>query len=382
MKGATIDFGPEEEAMQLYFREGERRALSLGNRGPIRFTPDGKLHPEIIEAYLRTGFYVFEGVLAAEELAELKIEILTLLDRLPVAPGSPVDRAGRPAIGSELSVSPVLWSKPLGDPLGGTSRAGGRHPVKMIEPQPAEDLPAQVPFIVMGPLQFSDAALHVYGHPGLLSVAAAFNGEDFSPFNEALIIKKPGEGASFAWHQDGTTHWERPDWTPLIHGFNFMVQIFDCTAANAVWYLPGSHAIGKVDVAQLLERAGNNRLPDAVPLICAAGDVALHNRQVVHASFPNTSPDWRVTLNMGFHPRNSVMGVRARGMDGVIQVYDEERVRKRSEIIGYAIDARRQHYPEEVPFEYLPHREDGKRLQWSELSRPNIRDYQILDMLI
>jgi hypothetical protein len=379
---AAVDFGLEEEAMQRYFRAGEPKALSLGNRGPIRFDREGKLDPAIREAYMRTGFYVFEGVLAAEELAELKADILNVLDRLPVRPESSLDRAGGPAIGSALSASPVLWSKPLGDPLGGSSRVSGRHPVKMIEPQPADVVPAQVPFVLMGPLQFSDPALRVYGHPALLSVAAALNGEDFAPFNEALIIKKPGEGASFAWHQDGTTHWDRPDWTPLIHGFNFMVQIHRCTAANSVWYIPGSHANGRVDVARLIEQAGSNRLPNALPLICAPGDVALHNRQTVHASFPNTSSDERVSLNLGFHPRSSVLGVRARGMDGTIQFYDEERIDKRSEMIGYAIDARRQRFPGEVAFEYLPHRQAGKTMRWNAMSRLEIMDYQVLDMLI
>ena len=49
--------------MQSYFRDGEARAMTLGNRGPIRFTDEGRLHPEILAAYNRVGFYVFENVL-------------------------------------------------------------------------------------------------------------------------------------------------------------------------------------------------------------------------------------------------------------------------------------------------------------------------------
>ena len=52
----------------------------------------------------------------------------------------------------------------------------------------------------------------MYGHPELLAVAAAVNGEDFAPFNEALFFKEPGLGASVAWHRDGVTHWDRDDW--------------------------------------------------------------------------------------------------------------------------------------------------------------------------
>lgn len=85
---------------------------------------------------------------------------------------------------------------------------------------------------------------------------------------------------------------------------------------------------------------------------------------------------------MGFHPRASVLGVAARGVDGAMQTYDKERVRRRSEILGYAIDARRQRFPDERQFSYRPHAQSGETFCWSEESRANIRDYQIGDMLI
>ena len=59
----SVDYGAEEAAMQAYLRDGEERAFALGNRGPIRFDRDGRLAPDILEAYWRCGFYVFEGVL-------------------------------------------------------------------------------------------------------------------------------------------------------------------------------------------------------------------------------------------------------------------------------------------------------------------------------
>ena len=60
MATAATTYGSHTEAMQDYFAEGEARALALGNRGPLRFGPDGKLDPGIVEAYERVGFYVFE----------------------------------------------------------------------------------------------------------------------------------------------------------------------------------------------------------------------------------------------------------------------------------------------------------------------------------
>src|SRR4030095_15273998 len=93
-----------------------------------------------------------------------------------------------------------LGAKPLGDPFGGTELANGRHPVKMFEPKAADDAPREVVYLILGSLQFSEASLRVYGNPQLLAVAAAINGPDFAPFNEALWIKEPGRGASVAWH--------------------------------------------------------------------------------------------------------------------------------------------------------------------------------------
>ena len=372
----------DEEAMQAYFREGEKRARALDNRGPIRFGPDGKIHPEIVDAYARVGFYIFEDVLGSDELAELKAEFLDVMDRLPVERDGPVDARGRPALGADREFPIVMWSKPLGDPLGGTQLANGRHPVKMDVPEAPKGAPAEIPFIIMAPLEHSEAALRVYGHPGLLAVVEAINGEDFVPYNEAFIVKKPGEGAAFSWHQDGTTHWEAEDWDPFTHGFNLMIQMYDCTAANAIWYVPGTHATGRVDIRKVVREAGSNRLPDAVPLICKAGDVAISNRQVLHGSFANNSPDMRATFNMGFHRRRSVVGASTYGIDGQWVTYDDARVDKRAEMIGYGIAARSQRFPDEKPFVYRPHASSGRRFDWSPASRAAIRDYQRLDLFI
>ena len=57
----------EQEAIEAYYAEGRRRAFEIGNRGPVRFVGDRALHPDIVEAYWRTGFYVFEGVVDAAE---------------------------------------------------------------------------------------------------------------------------------------------------------------------------------------------------------------------------------------------------------------------------------------------------------------------------
>jgi len=379
---SAADYGSEEAAMQAYLRAGETRAYALGNRGPIRFTDEGELAPDIVEAYWRCGFYVFEGVLKPDELADIERDLHDILERLPVEKGAAVDRKGRPALAADCAAPTLYWAKPLADPFGGTSIANGRHPVKMYEPTPAADAPKEVVYLILGSLQFSDAALRVYGHPQLLAVAAAINGPDFAPFNEALWIKEPGRGASVAWHQDGTTHWDSPAWDEGIHGFNFMGQLYGCTAANGVWVVPGSHKRGRIDIKAEAAKAGTERLPQAVPLICAPGDVAMTNRQALHGSFANTSRDWRVTVNFGFHRRRSVLGIKAGGIHNKPAVYDAERIRERARLIGYAIDARRQRFPAEAPFAYKPHVDEGLSYRWDDKARADIKDYNLLDLSI
>ena len=378
----AVDYGPEEAAMRAYLREGERRAYELGNRGPIRLTADGKVHPEILDAYWRCGFYVFEGVLGTEELAEIEADLFDILDRLPTERDSPVDGKGRPALGSDCSAPTLFWSKPLGDPFGGTSLANGRHPIKMFEPEAAADAPKEVVYLILGSLQFSEAALRVYGHPQLLAVAAAINGEDFVPFTDAFFIKEPGRGASVAWHQDGVTHWDSPDWDEGSHGFNFMAQLYGCTPANGVWVIPGSHKRGRADIKAMAAAAGTERFPEAVPIICKPGDVAITNRQAVHGSFANTSPDWRVTVNFGFHRRRSVLGVQGGGLHSAPAIYDAERIRERARMIGYAIDARRRRFPDERPFVYAPHAVAGETYGWDAEAKAGIKDYNLLDLSI
>jgi Phytanoyl-CoA dioxygenase (PhyH) len=381
-RAPAVDYGPEETAMQAYLKEGEARVYALGNRGPLLFTADGKLQPEILEAYWRCGFYVFEDVLGPGELADIEADLREILDRLPTERGSRVDGKGRTALASDCAAPTLFWSKPLGDPFGGTGLANGRHPAKMFEPEPAADAPKEIVYLILGSLQFSEAALRVYGHPLLLRVAAAVNGDDFVPFNEALFIKVPGLGASVAWHRDGVTHWDSPDWDEGSHGFNFMAQLYGSTPANGVWVVPGSHKLRKVDIKALVAAAGSERLPDAVPIICKPGDVAITNRQAVHGSFANTSRDWRVTVNFGFHRRRSVLGVKGGGVHNAPAVYDADRIRRRARVIGYAIDARRQRFPNEAPFIYLPHAATGESFRWDAEAAVGMRDYNLLDLSI
>ena len=375
-----IDFGAEELTMARYREEGTRRALELDNRGPARFGPDGSLLPEIVESYIHHGFYIFEGVVSEEERADIERDVAHILDRAPMAPDSKLDCHGNPALGADCEGATFRLVRPLSDPFGGTNKNHGRHQIKMAEPKAPAGAPEWVVQVLLGPLQYSEACLRYYAHPTLLAIAVSINGEDFAPFNESIWVKHPRLGGSVSWHQDGWTHWESPDLDWGTHGSNTMMQLYGCDAGNGLWVVPGSHRIGKIDITSLCDESGSERLPDAVPLVCAPGDVVVASRQAVHGSFANTSDNMRVTINAGFHRRASVLGVTGGGVHNPVSLYDEEYIHHRSGLIAYGIDARRQRFSEETPFEYKPLADEMDRYRWTSEVTADLHDYNLQDI--
>ena len=382
IEACAAHYGDDAEAMKQYLEDGQRAALQLDNRGPIEFDQRGHLAQSILDAYSKYGFYVFTGVLSEEECQDLEADLEHMKTTFPTGPESKVDSQGRPALGADSMTPSLVWSKPLGDPLGGTELANGRHQVKMFEPEAKDSTPAAAPFILLGSLRFSDACLRTYAHPELLKVAEAINGNDFAPFNEALFIKEPGIGAAVSWHQDGVTHWDSPDFDEGIHGFNFMAQLYGSTAVNGVWVLPGSHRLGKLDIKSLVSDSNSERLKDAVPIVCGRGDVVICNRQALHGSFPNSGFEPRLTVNFGFHRRSSVLGVQGGGIHSDAQVFDETIIARRSKVLGYAIAARKERFPDEQAYEYQPFKEAGLSFEWNDAARADMKDYNRDDLSI
>ncbi len=383
---ATAPSRAEHQArMAEYLKAGEARARAIGNKGPVRFGPDGKLHADIVDAYWKHGFYIFEGVVDAAEIEELRADAMTMLERAPATPGAALDAKGRPAMGRDWAREPYTFIKPLSDPWGATDKLNGRHPTKMAEAKADGDAPEHVVFLMYGMCMGMPAGLRVYGHPHLLAIAESINGTDFVPYNDAIFVKQPGVGGSVSWHQDGVTHWDAPDWDEGSHGFNFQVQLYPTTAANCLWVIPGSHKLGRIDIKRMVaDNGGDDRLPNAVPLICKAGDVTIVNRQMLHGSFANSSPDIRISLTFGFHRRRSVLGAKA-GLSMTTQnvVYDEKRIFERAAVIPVAIDARHQHFPVETPFRYQPFA--GREAEFRhtpEVMERWIKDYNTKDLAI
>lgn len=382
IEACSAHYAEHAEEMKTFLINGQKKALELKNRGPVKFDEQGNLDQSILEAYSKYGFYIFENVMGEQELADIKADLENLKTRFAVSSDSKLNAKNEPALGTDCKAPNLLWAKPLGDPLGGTPIANGRHQVKLFEPEAAKDAPNEAPFVLLGSLQFSDACLRAYGHPQLLQVAAAINGEDFAPFHECLFIKEPGLGAAVSWHQDGDTHWNNPVFDEGIHGFNFMAQVYGSTPVNGVWVVPGTHKLGKLDIKKMVADAGSERLPDAVPIVCNPGDVVMCNRQIVHGSFANTGFEPRLTVNFGFHRRSSVLDVKGAGIHAEAAVFDKAFIEKRSLPIGYAIDARRKKYPNEKQYHYKPLEDKNINLEWDESTQSKLKDYNLMDLSI
>jgi ectoine hydroxylase-related dioxygenase (phytanoyl-CoA dioxygenase family) len=149
--------------------------------------------------------------------------------------------------------------------------------------------------------------------------------------------------------------------------------------------IPGSHKHGKADIKALVRaNGGSEQLPGAVPLVCAAGDVTMVNRQMVHGSFANSSPDLRISLTFGFHRRESVLGQKAAlGVADSHAIYDEQRVFERSAVIQVAIDARHREFPDEPVFAYRPFADQEDQFRFTpETFDRVIRDYNTKDLAI
>lgn len=109
----------------------------------------------------------------------------------------------------------------------------------------------------------------------------------------------------------------------------------------------------------------------------------ISNRQLVHGSFANTSPDRRVTVNFGFLPRRSVLNVTAAKLDGEVETYDAARLHRRSRMIAIAIDARQQRFPREPRYVYRPLLGEEDLNRWNEdVRRTVVKDYNRLDVHI
>ena len=349
-----------------YFLIGSKRAVALGNRGPLSLDESGQLAQDILNAYYEHGFYVFKSVLSPDEIKELTIELDAIMENAPVSRDKSVDHLGRPSKFAEY--------------------------YSLTEDEPP------VCRLLSHPIMMSDATLRASAHPQILKMVSSINGPDFIPFTEVIQYKVSHSGAPTHWHQDGRTHWtqeglalEQPDGSGKTHGFNLSIACTNCVPENCLWVVPGSQREWRITKAGKFPPI-TEQIPEAVPVLMKPGDCVIVNRSSLHGSYPNKSSERRMTLLLGYHNRASAVGVETTNVHAFIRTgatpvpmkYTVDRVLKRSRMIPLAIDARRQRYPEEAAFEYQGTFIGGA--DWNEQARSEIteegNEYWQLDMTL
>ena len=142
-------------------------------------------------------------------------------------------------------------------------------------------------------------------HPKILDYVESILGPDFFLWGTQFFSKEPGDGKTTPWHQDAFY------WPLFPHkAVTVWLAFSDSDEGNgAMMVVPGSHRAGKLkyrkttqdsDVLDMVLEHGEFRESNAVPLILKAGQISLHDDNIIHGSAPNHSQRLRCGLTMRY----------------------------------------------------------------------------------
>lgn len=143
----------------------------------------------------------------------------------------------------------------------------------------------------------------------LLDIAQLFLGPDLACFTAHYICKPPADGQPVLWHQDGA-YWNLEP----MEALTLWLAVDRTTPENGcLRMIPGSHLIPlerpelRTDTPNMLFSAASDSLVQkmissgrVVEIQLNPGDVSIHHPNILHCSGPNTSPNRRCGLDMGF----------------------------------------------------------------------------------
>ena len=179
-----------------------------------------------VEHYHQHGYVVLRQLYAPDEVATLREEFDTLLERSPSSRGSVIDARGE-AIPSASLPDPASYFK-------------FTDPEKGDDPRTFNSS-TQVLNRVDDALAFMPAIRRSYGSTRLLASVSSLLGPDFVPFGDSYVAKPPRHGAGFAWHQDTGISVDFPyDWQEE-RGTNFGVYLHESTVANGCLHVVRAH---------------------------------------------------------------------------------------------------------------------------------------------
>lgn len=163
-------------------------------------------------------------------------------------------------------------------------------------------------------LLVDDPFMHrLVGDDRLLDIAEQFIGSDIALFAAHYIAKKPETGQAVQWHQDGS-YW------PLepMEVTTLWVAGTPSTVENGCMrVIPGTQNDKLLQRRDLVDldtdkyvlavgiRTDQIDESQAVDLELEAGDISIHNPQIIHGSNANTSDQWRVGLTLRYIPTST-----------------------------------------------------------------------------
>lgn len=143
----------------------------------------------------------------------------------------------------------------------------------------------------------------------LLDIAAQFIGPEVALFASHYIAKRPHDGKSIPWHQDGA-YW------PLepMEVVTLWLAVDRSDAENGCMkVIPGTQHSKLISMREMTKQSDDSLFDigidrdtiderEAVDIVLNAGDVSIHHPNVIHGSHANHSPRWRRGLTIRYMP--------------------------------------------------------------------------------
>ncbi len=153
-----------------------------------------------------------------------------------------------------------------------------------------------------------DWADRLVRHPAVLDAVEDLIGPDILVYHTTMWIKDVDSPGYILWHQDGTYFFlDQP-----LHVTAWVALSDASVEAGCMHVLPGSHTMGQLahqdDPGEhnliLRGQAIFGRFEDevGVPMPLKAGEMSLHNTNLVHCSRPNQAADRRMGFGISYIP--------------------------------------------------------------------------------
>ncbi len=157
-------------------------------------------------------------------------------------------------------------------------------------------------------MQWHDLDLDLWqlgNEPRILDVLEPVLGPDFYLWGSQFFSKDPGDPSVAGWHQDAAFWPLTPHRTVTV-----WLAFEDSDVENgAMQVIPGTHRAGILqhagehdehDMLNMRLERGNFSRSDAVHICLRAGQISIHDDNIVHGSAPNTSDRLRCGLTMRY----------------------------------------------------------------------------------